>query len=143
MLGNCYPSFSLVLYDQIDCKRWFSCLFSFRSSNELKADLPNNTSSNASLADSISKSGSINDSRKVSRGDIELFYMNMDEVVLTLLNRVRIEEIEIQTNGVGSEKNRDDYPSQRIRGRRSLVRHNPVKEEVKFSDQKHKALDPV
>ncbi|KAI3837161.1 hypothetical protein MKW92_011811 [Papaver armeniacum] len=188
MLGNCYPSFNLVLYDQIGCKRCFSCLFSFRSSNELQTDLPNNTSSNASLVDSISKSGSSNDRRKVSREDIELFYMNRDEVVLTLLNRVQIEpqftllgmlsflsiseimfskffsfimflinlcmfrshslyrsrshvyrrrrtlsrDCEIQTNGVGSETNRDDYPSQRIRGRRSPVRHTPESEEVKF-----------
>ncbi|KAI3831969.1 hypothetical protein MKX03_006343 [Papaver bracteatum] len=136
MLWNCYPSFNLVLYVQIDCKRWFSCLFAFRSSNELQVDLPNNTSNNALLVDSISKSGSSNDSRKVSREDIEL-------VVLTLLNRVRIEsrspykssshvyrrrrslsrDYEIQTNGV--------------------VRHTPDREEVKFSDQEHKALDPV
>ncbi|KAI3950428.1 hypothetical protein MKW92_007464, partial [Papaver armeniacum] len=75
-------------------------------SQELHGDLPNNTSSNAPLADSISKSESINDSRKVSHEYIELlyvvyvqslierclqFYMNRDEVVLTLLNRVRIE----------------------------------------------------
>ncbi|RZC70840.1 hypothetical protein C5167_033998 [Papaver somniferum] len=66
-----------------------------------EGDLPNNTSNDAPLTDSISKSGSSNDSRKVSREDIELvqslierclqFYMNRDEVVQTLLNRVRIE----------------------------------------------------
>ncbi|RZC56533.1 hypothetical protein C5167_015392 [Papaver somniferum] len=70
-------------------------------SQELQGDLPNNTSNDAPLTDSISKSGSSNDSRKVSREDIELvqslierclqFYMNRDEVVQTLLNRVRIE----------------------------------------------------
>ncbi|RZC72188.1 hypothetical protein C5167_035363 [Papaver somniferum] len=52
-------------------------------------------------------------------------------------------DYEIQTNGVGSKTNRDDYPSQRIRGRRSPVRHTPEREEVKFFDQEHKALDPV
>ncbi|RZC58308.1 hypothetical protein C5167_005612, partial [Papaver somniferum] len=52
-------------------------------------------------------------------------------------------DCEIQTNGVGSKTNRDDYPSQRIRGRRSPVRHTPEREEVKFPDQKHKALYPV
>ncbi|RZC47263.1 hypothetical protein C5167_040209 [Papaver somniferum] len=36
-------------------------------SQELQGDLPNNTSSNAPSADSISKSGSSNDSRKVSQ----------------------------------------------------------------------------
>ncbi|XP_026418463.1 serine/arginine repetitive matrix protein 1-like isoform X2 [Papaver somniferum] len=50
---------------------------------------------------------------------------------------------EIQTNGMGSKTNRDDYPSQRIRGRRSPVRHTPEREEVKLSDQEHRALDPV
>ncbi|KAI3873201.1 hypothetical protein MKX03_034291 [Papaver bracteatum] len=50
---------------------------------------------------------------------------------------------EIQTNGVGSKTNRDDYLSQRVRGRRSPVRHTPEREEVKFSAQEHKALDPV
>ncbi|KAI3944081.1 hypothetical protein MKW92_005590 [Papaver armeniacum] len=155
MLGNCYPSFNLVLYDQIDCKRWFSCLFSFRSSNELQDDPPNNTSSNASLADSISKSGSSNDSRKVSREDIELslierclqFYMNRDgwsrspyrsRSPVYRRRRSLSRDYEIQTNGVGSETNRDDYPSQRIRGRRSPVRHTPEREEVKFSDQEYK-----
>ncbi|KAI3879511.1 hypothetical protein MKW92_000888 [Papaver armeniacum] len=146
---------------------------------------------NASLMDSISKSDPKNDKGE-SLSLIERclqFYMNRDEVVLTLLNRVRIEpqftslgmlsflsipgffsfimflinlcmfrsrspyrsrspvyhrrrslsrDCEIQTNGVGSETNRDDYPSQRIRGRRSLVWHTPEREEVKFSDQEHK-----
>ncbi|MCL7032310.1 hypothetical protein MKW94_017275 [Papaver nudicaule] len=70
-------------------------------SHELQGDLPNNTSNDVPLADSVSKSGSSNDIRKVSRDDIELvqnlierclqFYMNRDEVVQTLLNRVRID----------------------------------------------------
>ncbi|KAI3868410.1 hypothetical protein MKW92_051694 [Papaver armeniacum] len=97
---------------------------------------------------------------KVSREDIELslierwlpFYMNRDEVVLTLIRsqdrsrspvyrcpRSLSRDCEIQTNGVGSEINRDDYPSQR----RSPVRHTPEREEIKFFDQEHKALDPV
>ncbi|KAI3992255.1 hypothetical protein MKX01_029976 [Papaver californicum] len=50
---------------------------------------------------------------------------------------------EIQTNGVGSKRNRDDYPSQRVRGKRSPARHTPEREEVRLSDQEHKALDPV
>ncbi|KAI3929313.1 hypothetical protein MKX01_006549 [Papaver californicum] len=67
---------------------------------ELLGDLPNNTSNDAPLADSVSKSGSSNDCKKVSREDIELvqnlierclqFYMNRDEVVQTLAYYIRL-----------------------------------------------------
>ncbi|OVA15587.1 PWI domain [Macleaya cordata] len=50
---------------------------------------------------------------------------------------------EIQTNGVGSRRSRDDYASQRARGKRSPVRHTPEREEVELSGQDRKALDPV
>ncbi|XP_010266491.1 PREDICTED: uncharacterized protein LOC104603991 isoform X2 [Nelumbo nucifera] len=70
-------------------------------SHESQSDQPNNTTAEAPVADSGSISVSSNDSRKVSREDIELvqnlierclqLYMNKDEVVKTLLNRARIE----------------------------------------------------
>ncbi|OVA11431.1 Conserved hypothetical protein CHP01589 [Macleaya cordata] len=70
-------------------------------SHDSQGDQQNNTSTDVPVADSGSISVSSNDSRKVSREDIELvqnlierclqLYMNRDEVVQTLLNRVRIE----------------------------------------------------
>ncbi|KAH9731603.1 hypothetical protein KPL70_010234 [Citrus sinensis] len=70
-------------------------------SHESQSDQQNNQTTEAPLADSGSISASSNDSRKVSRQDIELvqnlierclqLYMNRDEVVKTLLTRARID----------------------------------------------------
>ncbi|GAV64416.1 A_thal_3526 domain-containing protein [Cephalotus follicularis] len=70
-------------------------------SHESQSDQQNNQSAEAPLGDSGSISASSNDSRKVSRQDIELvqnlierclqLYMNRDEVVKTLLTRARID----------------------------------------------------
>ncbi|GLU00804.1 hypothetical protein SLE2022_181460 [Rubroshorea leprosula] len=70
-------------------------------SHESQSDQQNNQTAEPPLADSGSVSASSNDSRKVSRQDIELvqnlierclqLYMNRDEVVKTLLTRARID----------------------------------------------------
>ncbi|MCL7051237.1 hypothetical protein MKW94_002876, partial [Papaver nudicaule] len=59
------------------------------------------------------------------------------------LRRSLSRDREIRTHGVGSKRTRDDYPSQRARGKRSPVRHTPEREEVELSDQERKALDSV
>lgn len=70
-------------------------------SQDSQSDQQNNHTAEAPAADSGSVSASSNDSRKVSRKDIELvqnlierclqLYMNRDEVVKTLLTRARID----------------------------------------------------
>ncbi|KAF2315218.1 hypothetical protein P3X46_014863 [Hevea brasiliensis] len=70
-------------------------------SQDSQSDQKNNHTTEATVADSGSVSASSNDSRKVSRQDIELvqnlierclqLYMNRDEVVKTLLTRARID----------------------------------------------------
>ncbi|KAG8663724.1 uncharacterized protein LOC110614647 [Manihot esculenta] len=70
-------------------------------SQDSQSDQQNNHTTEAAVADSGSVSASSNDSRKVSRQDIELvqnlierclqLYMNRDEVVKTLLTRARID----------------------------------------------------
>uniref|UniRef100_A0A2P2M9L1 Uncharacterized protein LOC107423658 isoform X1 n=1 Tax=Rhizophora mucronata TaxID=61149 RepID=A0A2P2M9L1_RHIMU len=72
-----------------------------QASQDSQSDQQNNHASEAPIADSGSISASSNDSRKVSRQDIELvqnlierclqLYMNRDEVVKTLLNRAKID----------------------------------------------------
>ncbi|XP_022757539.1 uncharacterized protein LOC111304831 isoform X2 [Durio zibethinus] len=72
-----------------------------QASHEPKTEQQNNQTADGPLADSGSLSASSNDSRKVSRQDIELvqnlierclqLYMNRDEVVKTLLTRARID----------------------------------------------------
>ncbi|XP_019456789.1 PREDICTED: uncharacterized protein LOC109357339 [Lupinus angustifolius] len=74
---------------------------STQASNEPKSEQPNNHTTDAPVADSGSASASSNDSKKVSRQDIELvqnlierclqLYMNKDEVVKTLLTRAKID----------------------------------------------------
>ncbi|XP_022770563.1 uncharacterized protein LOC111313939 isoform X2 [Durio zibethinus] len=74
---------------------------STQASHEPKTEQQNNQTADDPLADSGSLSASSNDSRKVSRQDIELvqnlierclqLYMNKDEVVKTLLTRARID----------------------------------------------------
>ncbi|XP_024013023.1 uncharacterized protein LOC18019806 isoform X2 [Eutrema salsugineum] len=74
---------------------------STQASHESQAEQKNNQSLDAPVQDSGSVSASSNDSRKVSRQDIELvqnlierclqLYMNRDEVVKTLLTRARID----------------------------------------------------
>ncbi|GMY23858.1 A_thal_3526 domain-containing protein [Fagus crenata] len=70
-------------------------------SHESQGDQPNNHATEAPVTDSGSVSASSNDSKKVSRQDIELvqnlierclqLYMNREEVVKTLLTRARID----------------------------------------------------
>ncbi|CAL0318056.1 unnamed protein product [Lupinus luteus] len=74
---------------------------STQASNEPKSGQPNNHTTDAPVTDSGSASASSNDSKKVSRQDIELvqnlierclqLYMNKDEVVKTLLTRAKID----------------------------------------------------
>lgn len=74
---------------------------STQASHEPKSEHPNNHTTDAPVADSGSASASSNDTKKVSRQDIELvqnlierclqLYMNKDEVVKTLLNRAKID----------------------------------------------------
>ncbi|KAF7826173.1 uncharacterized protein G2W53_017337 [Senna tora] len=74
---------------------------STQASLESQNDQPNNQTADAPVTDSGSVSASSNDSKKVSRQDIELvqnlierclqLYMNKDEVVKTLLTRARID----------------------------------------------------
>ncbi|XP_058743881.1 uncharacterized protein LOC131616539 isoform X1 [Vicia villosa] len=74
---------------------------SAQASHEPKSEPPNNHTTDAPVADSGSASASSNDSKKVSRQDIELvqnlierclqLYMNKDEVVKTLLTRAKID----------------------------------------------------
>ncbi|KAE9595807.1 putative angiotensin-converting enzyme 2 [Lupinus albus] len=74
---------------------------STQASNEPKCEQPNNHTTDAPVTDSGSASASSNDSKKVSRQDIELvqnlierclqLYMNKDEVVKTLLTRAKID----------------------------------------------------
>ncbi|KAI4355220.1 hypothetical protein L6164_004011 [Bauhinia variegata] len=74
---------------------------STQASHEFQNDQPNNHTTDVPVADSGSVSTSSNDSKRVSRQDIELvqnlierclqLYMNKDEVVKTLLNRARID----------------------------------------------------
>ncbi|XP_019429116.1 PREDICTED: uncharacterized protein LOC109336754 isoform X2 [Lupinus angustifolius] len=74
---------------------------STQASNEPKSEPPNNHTTDAPTTDSGSASASSNDSKKVSRQDIELvqnlierclqLYMNKDEVVKTLLTRAKID----------------------------------------------------
>ncbi|KAJ7951294.1 hypothetical protein O6P43_027367 [Quillaja saponaria] len=74
---------------------------STQASHESQSDQPNNHTNDAPVTDSGSLSASSNDSKKVSRQDIELvqnlierclqLYMNKDEVVKTLLTRARID----------------------------------------------------
>ncbi|KAE9615364.1 hypothetical protein Lal_00048258 [Lupinus albus] len=74
---------------------------STQASNEPKSEQPNNHTTDAPTTDSGSASASSNDSKKVSRQDIELvqnlierclqLYMNKDEVVKTLLTRAKID----------------------------------------------------
>ncbi|XP_039062639.1 uncharacterized protein LOC120207191 [Hibiscus syriacus] len=74
---------------------------STHASHEPKTEQQNNQTADGPVADSGSLSASSNDSRKVSRQDIELvqnlierclqLYMTRDEVVKTLLNRARID----------------------------------------------------
>ncbi|VVB06530.1 unnamed protein product [Arabis nemorensis] len=74
---------------------------STQASHESQSEQKNNQSIDAPIQDSGSVSASSNDSRKVSRQDIELvqnlierclqLYMNRDEVVKTLLTRARID----------------------------------------------------
>ncbi|CAB71100.1 putative protein [Arabidopsis thaliana] len=74
---------------------------STQASHDSQGDQKTNLSIDAPIQDSGSVSASSNDSRKVSRQDIELvqnlierclqLYMNRDEVVKTLLTRARID----------------------------------------------------
>ncbi|KAK4266985.1 hypothetical protein QN277_023835 [Acacia crassicarpa] len=74
---------------------------STQASVESQSDQPNNHTADAPVTESGSVSASSNDSKKVSRQDIELvqnlierclqLYMNKDEVVKTLLTRARID----------------------------------------------------
>ncbi|XP_057454798.1 uncharacterized protein LOC130746252 isoform X1 [Lotus japonicus] len=74
---------------------------STQASHEPKIEQPNNHTTDAPVTDSGSASASSNDSKKVSRQDIELvqnlierclqLYMNKDEVVKTLLTRAKID----------------------------------------------------
>ncbi|XP_027350787.1 uncharacterized protein LOC113861892 isoform X1 [Abrus precatorius] len=72
-----------------------------QASHDSLSEQPNNHTTDAPVTDSASASASSNDSKKVSRQDIELvqnlierclqLYMNKDEVVKTLLTRAKID----------------------------------------------------
>ncbi|KAL2345898.1 hypothetical protein Fmac_007183 [Flemingia macrophylla] len=72
-----------------------------QASHDSQSEQPNNHTTDAPITDSASASASSNDSKKISRQDIELvqnlierclqLYMNKDEVVKTLLTRAKID----------------------------------------------------
>ncbi|XP_020213626.1 uncharacterized protein LOC109797883 [Cajanus cajan] len=72
-----------------------------KASHDSQSECPNNHTTDAPITDSASASASSNDSKKISRQDIELvqnlierclqLYMNKDEVVKTLLTRAKID----------------------------------------------------